>query len=296
MTNVINFIGNFVYNPNLKNGGLFNTGKPTIEFTRMFSTDSAKAIKASKFGYFNGINYMAPAKFAADWLDAKFGTVCANSTPACEAICLGTESGQAAIRKEGGTNKCIDSRIRKTRYFFEKNGQYMVELVWHIVKLIDEAKRHDLTPVVRLNGASDLPYERMKIAQFGNRTIFQIFPDIQFIDYTKRLDRLENRRKPGNLHLTFSLAENNDADAEKAALMGFNVAAIFADHLPEFYFINGRKFRVINGDTHDIRSLDPAEKIGVIVGLLPKGRKAKKDEMGMVRRDHHDFPQLQLAA
>ena len=31
-----------------------------IKFKRMFSTDSAKAIKADKYGFLNAINYMAP--------------------------------------------------------------------------------------------------------------------------------------------------------------------------------------------------------------------------------------------
>ena len=38
-------------------------------------------------------------------------------------------------------------------------------------------------------------------------------------------------------------------------------------------------FRVINGDSHDLRFLDPK---GVIVGLSPKGNKAKKDTSGFV--------------
>lgn len=39
--------------------------------------------------------------------------------------------------------------------------------------------------------------------------------------------------------------------------------------------------RVIDGDEHDLRHLDPR---GVIVGLTPKGRKAKRDTSGFVVR------------
>ena len=40
---------------------------------------------------------------------------------------------------------------------------------------------------------------------------------------------------------------------------------------------------VINGDEHDLRFLDPK---GVIVGLSPKGHKAKKDTSGFVIRNY----------
>jgi hypothetical protein len=42
-------------------------------------------------------------------------------------------------------------------------------------------------------------------------------------------------------------------------------------------------YRVINGDEHDLRHLDPK---GVVVGLSPKGHKAKRSTSGFVVRDH----------
>ena len=256
-----------------------------IQFSRMFSTDSAKAIKASGYGYLNGINYMAPFDFAGK------GTVCPNASEGCKALCLGLESGQAAIRKEGGTNKTVDSRVRKTRYFFAETQTYLCELVWHIHKLINQAAKQNLTPVVRLNGSSDIPYERFKVRAYGNKTILEIFPNVQFVDYTKNLDRLTDN-VPANLDLTFSLHEENHDEAVEAIRRGFNVAAIFADFLPRSYDLGNGSVEVIDGDKHDLRFLDP--KTGVIVGLTPKGRKAKADDSGMVIRDHIDI--LRLAA
>lgn len=82
------------------------------------------------------------------------------------------------------------------------------------------------------------------------------------------------RDLPANYHLTFSLAEDNDAFAVKALENGMNVAAVFRT-LPDTFM--GRK--VINGDDTDLRFLDEQ---GVIVGLKAKG-KAKKDATGFVR-------------
>ena len=64
------------------------------KFKRFFSTDSAKAIKAEKFGYLNAINYMAPH------ITGGVGNLCPDSSAGCRALCLGMYSGQAAMEKQ----------------------------------------------------------------------------------------------------------------------------------------------------------------------------------------------------
>jgi len=56
--------------------------------------------------------------------------------------------------------------------------------------------------------------------------------------------------------------------------MGGNVAIVFRKELPETY----KGYKVVNGDEHDLRFLDPQN---VIVGLKAKG-KAKIDFSGFV--------------
>ena len=85
------------------------------------------------------------------------------------------------------------------------------------------------------------------------------------------------RDLPSNYHLTFSRTESNWSDCLRVLAAGKNVAAVF-DKVPASY----EGFTVIDGDKHDLRQLDP--KGGVIVGLSPKGRKAKKDTSGFVVR------------
>jgi hypothetical protein len=103
--------------------------------------------------------------------------------------------------------------------------------------------------------------------------LFELFPTVQFYDYTKVLGRKVSQY--ANYHLTFSAADGNDKDVDKAVAQGMNVAMVF-DKLPAEFM-----GRVVNdADEHDLRFLDP---LNTIAGLKAKGR-AKKDTSGFVRR------------
>jgi hypothetical protein len=110
-------------------------------------------------------------------------------------------------------------------------------------------------------------------------TLLARFPSVQFVDYTKIASRMD--KAPANLSLTFSRAENNEAECLELLAKGHNVAIVFAHGLPVSRNWNG--YRVIDGDRHDLRQLDPK---GCVVGLSPKGRKAKADMSGFVLRDY----------
>ena len=239
--------------------------KPTIKFSRFFSTDSAKAIKADKFGYLNGINYMAPHDTGGA------GNLCPHSTAGCRALCLGMYSGQAAMVTdlEHGTNATRESRVRKAQYFMSDRKAFLAEMTWHIQDLAKKAKRKGKTLAIRPNGSTDINF-----AGIARR-----FPETQFIDYTKSLQRVLDKTRPSNYHLTFSLSETNKAEALQALAAGFNVATVFGNGQPKRYLGHD----VIDGTLHDLRHLDPSP---VIVGLDPKGSKAKADRSGFVVRDY----------
>jgi hypothetical protein len=148
----------------------------------------------------------------------------------------------------------------------------MMDLYKDIQKGIKMAEKLDLIPVFRLNGTSDLSWEKYTVGSTG-MNLFQLFPNVQFYDYTKVLGRKVSQYF--NYFLIFSKADGNDADVAGAMAQGMNVAAVF-DAIPESY--NGRD--VINADETDLRFLDPK---GVIAGLKAKG-KAKKDYSGFVIR------------
>jgi hypothetical protein len=149
----------------------------------------------------------------------------------------------------------------------------MLQLYLDIKKAIKQSEKLGLIPVFRLNGTSDLAWEKYEVQDGKN--IFQMFPNVQFYDYTKMLNR--KVRNIPNYHLTFSAADGNDADV--ATVFGIKKTL----PMPETYM----GLPVFNGDDSDLRFLDPN---GVVVGLYAKG-KAKKDTSGFVK-----FPVMMLKA
>ena len=230
---------------------------------KLLSTANPKIQKGTKLGYLSFILHLAPATLSGR-------ETCPKRTAGCTAACLNTAGRGGMFKKGETTNMIQQARIRKTKYFFEARDYFMADLKADIEKGIKMAKKLGLTPVFRLNGTSDLAFEKYTI---NENNLFELFPDVQFYDYTKVLGRKVSKYK--NYHLTFSAADGNDADVAEAVKQGMNVAMVF-DKLPESYM--GRE--VINADEHDLRFLD---KQGVIAGLKAKG-KGKKDTTGFVRR------------
>ena len=243
------------------------------KFTKFFSTDSAKAIKADKYGWLNAINYMAPHDTAG------VGNLCPDASEGCKALCLGMYSGQAAMVSdlENGTNVVRESRIAKSQYFMNERHAFMGEMADHIRAMIRKADREDKRLAVRPNGSSDIAFEYIK--GYNGQTLPEQFPHIQFVDYTKSLKRMLNPNRPSNYHLTFSLSETNAHEAIHVLANRKNVAVVFGDGLPDTFMGH----RVIDGTEHDLRHLDPQP---VIVGLDPKGKKAKADTSGFVVRGY----------
>jgi len=223
---------------------------------KLLSTGNPKLLKGEKKGYLSFVLHLAPA-------DISGKEVCPKRTAGCTAACLNM-AGRGGIFKKGETTNVIqEARIRKTKLFFKDRAKFLADLEADIVLGIKQAEKKGMIPAFRLNGTSDLAWEK-----YG---IIEKFPNVQFYDYTKVRNRKVSHLK--NYHLTFSKADGNDMDVHLAASNGMNVAAVFKQ-LPATYI--GRP--VINGDETDLRFLDPK---GVIVGLKAKG-KAKKDTTGFV--------------
>jgi hypothetical protein len=229
---------------------------------KLLSTANPKIQKGTKQGYLSFILHLAPA-------DVSGYNTCPKATVGCRAACLNT-AGRGGMFKKGETTNTIQkARIRKARYFFEDRAGFMADLYKDIQKAIKFAERKGLTPVFRLNGTSDLSWEKYEVAGYTN--IFEAFPQVQFYDYTK----VPKRKVDGiaNYHLTFSQADGNEKDANWAISKNMNVTVVF-DKIPAEY--KGRE--VFNADDTDLRFLDPK---GVVLGLKAKGR-AKKDRTGFV--------------
>jgi hypothetical protein len=234
---------------------------------KLFTTGNPKLMKGEKKGYLSFVLHLAPA-------DLSGKEVCPKRTAGCSAACLNT-AGRGGIFKKGeSTNVIQQARIRKTKQFFESRDVFMFDLVRDIKNAIKQAEKKDLVPAFRLNGTSDLSWEKYSCKRDGveYRNIFEAFPEVQFYDYTKVLGR--KTADIPNYHLTFSNADGNLNDVLGAKSAGLNIAVVFKKDLPATYL--GRK--VINGDETDLRFLDEAN---VIVGLKAKGR-AKRDTSGFV--------------
>jgi hypothetical protein len=233
---------------------------------KLLSTANPKIQKGTKLGYLSFILHLAPA-------DLSGHNTCPKATAGCKNACLNT-AGRGGMFKKGETTNMIQkARIRKTKYFYEDRAGFMLDLAYDIQKGIKMAEKLGLKPVFRLNGTSDLSWEKYEVPVFCTKNIFELYPNVQFYDYTKVLGR--KVADIPNYFLIFSQADGNEADVSRAMVKGMNVAAVF-DEVPETYM--GKP--VINADETDLRFLDPK---GVIAGLKAKGR-AKKDYSGFVIR------------
>ena len=219
----------------------------------LLSTANTKILKGEKYGYKTYILHLAPS------LISGYQT-CPKASAGCAAACL-NKAGM------GVYSTVQQARINRTKLFFQDRPNFMAQLAKEIKSAKKSAAKAGLKLLVRLNGTSDIAWEKIRVGDYRN--LFEMYPDVQFYDYTK----IVGRTVPENYHLTFSKSESNDADVSVAIRSGLNVAVVF-DKLPETYL--GRP--VVSGDDSDIRVNDPR---GVVVGLKAKGP-ARKDLSGFV--------------
>lgn len=244
----------------------------------LLSTGNPKVLKGQKQGYMTFILHLAPASVSG------YNT-CPKATTGCRASCLNTAGRGGMFKKGENTNVIQKARIRKTVMFFENRTEFMSDLVKDIILGIKQAEKKGFIPAFRLNGTSDIAFEKYSVTVNGVEydNIFLAFPEVTFYDYTAILGRKVNIP---NYSLTFSAKDGNDSDVIKAVKQGYNIATVFGvkktEALPLSYF----GLPVFNGDESDLRFLDPK---GVVVGLYAKG-KAKKDTTGFVK-----YPTIMMA-
>lgn len=228
-----------------------------------------KIVKSLKRGVITGIMHLAPAKSSGF-------NVCQKASRGCEAACL-----NYAGKQWPGRNCKQAARIRRTKFFFEDRTAFMEMLAREIANRERAAEKADAICGIRLNGTSDIPWERVRFRNHEN--IMEAFPNVKFYDYTKHPDR---HSLPENYRLTFSRSESNEDDCVEAYKNGMNIAIVFEENLPSRWNVgHWHNIRVIDGDEHDFRYADYDEFLeSVIVGLRSKGQKAKADQTGFIVR------------
>jgi len=235
----------------------------------LLTINNPKTEKGKKDGYMTAIMHLAPHKASG------VANMCSFASAGCAAACLNT-AGQGGMGLAlYGMNGVQAARIQRTRLFKRDRNTFMDMLTSEVQAFEKRAKKLGFIPVLRINGTSDLNWEKLKADKSG-RNIFQLFPDLTFYDYTAwPIDK--RGPLPDNYSLTMSLKENNDLVAYDALCKGTNVAVVFdlerSDPMPETWRWMGEDVPVINGDETDLRFLDPKQDDGrgLIVGLKKKG-------------------------
>jgi hypothetical protein len=222
-----------------------------VKPANLLSTENAKTVKGEKKGYTTYIMYLAPHT-----QNSKGINLCPHASEGCAKACL---FGSGSARFE----KTQQGKINKTEYFLADRKGFLEQLVTEITKIEKRHTKSNTKFAVRLNGTSDIRFEKLKI---NGKNIFDTFPNVQFYDYTKNPIRMF-MDMPKNYHLTFSMSEDNKDICLDMLKSGKNVAMVFgikkSKPLPNEYM----GFKVINGDETDLRFLDESN---VIVGLKYK--------------------------
>jgi len=238
----------------------------------IISGNNAKTVKGDGDQYETAIMYLAP------FTQAGAGNVCSMAAlAACWQGCLNTAG-------RGAMNSVQKARVRKTVQYMKAREAFMSQLVEDLSKYAAYCKRKGVKPCVRLNGTSDIMWEKgHPVTVKGERfaSLMAAFPEIQFYDYTKIYTRVD-KPMPANYALTLSYSAANEAfalEVSRRVTEGkANMAVVYRNRARvETLLAEGGK--VVDGDVTDMRFLDPQG--GYVVALYAKG-KAKKDQSGFV--------------
>ncbi len=237
---------------------------------------SSKMEKNVAVGVLTKVVYLAPAWESGVVVCPQFGI--------CGKYCIGHSTGYMTMAAQRR------SRLAKTMLWLLFSDFFLWKIELEANNLIAEAAGKDLIPSIRMNGSSDVRWEK-----YG---LMQRIPSITWYDYTKLpLDqRGDNGRLPPNYHLTFSVDERPASIACGIRYLeaGHNVAIVVGadwhDSEPAAReaqeAVLKRRFLgnypVISGDIHDARFLDAS---GHWILLHAKSRGANDSEGFVYRFD-----------
>lgn len=216
---------------------------------------SSKIRKNAKLNEMTYIIYLAPAKSSGY-------NVCPRATVHCIEACL-NESGHNRIDI---SNRINQSRITKTKLFYEDREFFMEWVVREIEAYKKQADVKGMRFSVRLNGTSDLNPELFK---YNGKSLLELFPTVQFYDYTKVYNRSKLLERYDNYDLTYSFSGDNWDECEEGLKNGMRVAVVF-EKIPQTY----KGYIVVDGDEYDTRYIDPTN---CIIGLKFKKVRNKID-------------------
>lgn len=211
---------------------------------KLLTQSSTKLDKSQNDNWLNVVMYLDP-NYNKE--------VCKGASKGCKASCL-IYSGRMTMQT------AVNARKERTRKYFEQRDLFMMQLKGEIAEQLAKAERQSKKLAVRLNGTSDIDWSE----------IYDVFPMVQFYEYTKRMDLIKRNKDIANVDYTFSKHEKHGLKQIKNVLQqGINVTVVFDKAVPKTW----ESIEVIDGDKHDRRFED---KRGKIVGLKLKGTNAVK--------------------
>ena len=214
-------------------------------------SETTKHKKSLEYGELTVSLYLAPAKMSGY-------EVCPGRNAECSRLCLNQSGKNIGVQKTNG-DFINESRIKKTKLFFEHRDFFMDWMIAEIEAAKRKASRMNYKISIRLNNTSDISPEEF---HRNGKNILEMYPEIQFYEYTKVPSRVELMKKYKNYDVTFSYTGYNLTKCQEMLLNKIRVAVVFKN-VPEVW----QGYPVIDGDAYDMRYKDAK---AVIVGLKYK--------------------------
>ena len=178
--------------------------------------------------------------------------VCPNSEY-CKDNCL-NGSGHNRVNRLSKKDTIDRSRTIKTRLLFANKEVFMRIMIHEIEKERKKAENNGTFFSIRLNCTSDINPIAFTL---NGKNILEIFPDIQFYDYTKVLNRIALAKKYSNYDITWSIdgSEKNRESGLELLKNGGRVAVVYGENdMPKTWY----GYECCNGDETDYRPSDIA--------------------------------------
>ena len=218
---------------------------------------TSKHKKGFNYKELNYSLYLSPA-------DSSGYEVCPGRTEECTRLCL-NESGKNTMPQKVKGDIINTARIKKTRLFVEEREFFTRWIIDEIRAAKAKVDKLGYGFSVRINNTSDINPARLFIEsnyqEHGTigKNILEVFPDVQFYDYTKIISRINLSKLYPNYDITFSYTGYNLPECLDLLSKGVRVAMVFKE-VPEEYM----GYKVIDGDLFDGRFKDEKNDI---VGL-----------------------------
>ena len=122
-----------------------------------------KTIKGEKYGVLTGILYLTPYNLSGV-------NLCPFSTDGCRKSCLYVSGNSMRFPNVN------EGRLAKTKSFLENRDLFLNVLIKDISALRLKALKSGMKPAVRLNGTSDINWQRLKVSE---KTLFEHQENVQ---------------------------------------------------------------------------------------------------------------------